>query len=119
MPDQCIQKFLHAFCTQGRTEEAGEEGLFSDQFGNVTLGYAAGLQILLQNCLIAQGDGFFIFKRCTISAELCFCLCEQMGSIGFGQVHLIKKEKGWHMVMPQELPKCAGMRLNAVTAVDE
>ena len=120
---QPVQKGIHSVQPQRRPEPARKNVPAADCRDDIRIGQSACVQHFFHQLLITQRQRLVAGGRlCTkihkALAKTVVQLAEQLLLGHAGQVHLVHKHKGGHMVAPQQPPQRFGMALHAVRSAD-
>lgn len=115
------EKGVHARELQPRAEQAREELTAADERAHGLVRQRAGVKILLERRLVAQGDllRVGVGEVHTRAAQVRAQVGHERRAIRARQVHLRHEHKHRHAVAPQQLPERFRVRLHAVRAADD
>ena len=115
------EKGIHARELQPRAEQAREELTAADERAHGLVRQRAGVEILLEHRLVAQGDllrigvGEVHARAAQVRAQV----GHERRAVRARQVHLRHEHEHRHPVAPQQLPERFRVRLHAVRAADD
>ena len=115
------EKGVHARELQPRAEQAREELTAADERAHGLVRQRAGVKILLERRLVAQGDllRVGVGEVHTRAAQVRAQVGHERRTVRARQVHLRHEHKHRHAVAPQQLPERFRVRLHAVRAADD